>query len=411
MKLFRVEAIEALSPKLEGDVIVRQSRIQEILIYLSLLAFAAIILVSIFGTYSKKISAKGYVSTNKGVVQVYPSRNGVVSNIHVSEGDKIEAGEAIATINYEVNTIENTLADKMYLESTLNSISLIRNQIDLNHKVHETKLEQVRKNILSTETRLDLLKNKQNDFLNKYNREKERLESHRKLFLENYISQETYNVQIQKYDAAYERFDAVNFEILSTNSELDQFRSSLKNMPIEHRLLTSRLKEQINSLVLRKIEIEYKLNDSIVAPVSGFVTSIQYSTGQNLHLNMPITTIIPGDSEYVIELLLSSNYLGRINIGSKVFIKYNAFPYQLYGLHEGTVIETSKYIVNAPSEPRNSFTQNRSNFRVRVELEEELIKNERATIPLTPGMTVTAEIVQEERPLWAWIFANIKGIF
>jgi hemolysin D len=93
--------------------------------------------------------------------------------------------------------------------------------------------------------------------------------------------------------------------------------------------------------------------------------------------------IVPDDALRV-EAQLQNKDVGFVEVGQRVAVKVEAFPYTRYGYLTGTITEISN---NAVQDKKLGLT-----FPVRIHLDTNRIKVEKRWIELTPGMSVTADI-------------------
>jgi membrane fusion protein len=62
---------------------------------------ASLLLYLVFGQYTRKIRASGYLVPNAGVIKVTASQAGIVSRLSVVEGQHVALGETLAVLNSE----------------------------------------------------------------------------------------------------------------------------------------------------------------------------------------------------------------------------------------------------------------------------------------------------------------------
>lgn len=99
--------------------------------------------------------------------------------------------------------------------------------------------------------------------------------------------------------------------------------------------------------------------------------------------------------------------VGDIRPGQQVHLRYDAFPHQRYGQHEGTV----RRVVPAELTPDEvmviigdpALAQARPLFRVDVELMGETPGGQERGVRLLPTMTLEADILIERRRIWEWV--------
>jgi hemolysin D len=123
---------------------------------------------------------------------------------------------------------------------------------------------------------------------------------------------------------------------------------------------------------------------SLSAPVGGTVQQLSVHTlGGVVTGAQSLMEIVPDDALEV-EAQLQNRDAGFVEVGQRVAVKIEAFPYTRYGYLNGTVIAVSN---DATQDKRRGLT-----FPIRVRLETNRIRVDNRWITLTPGMAVTADI-------------------
>jgi hemolysin D len=129
----------------------------------------------------------------------------------------------------------------------------------------------------------------------------------------------------------------------------------------------------------------------IVAPVDGVITDVTSTQpGDKIQANSPLGGIAPKNARPILKLEIAEHDRAFLREGLPVQLKFNAFPYQRYGLIRGTL----QYI--SPATKPSSATK-QPVYEGRVTLEQEAYKVGETSYPLRYGMTATAEIVVRER--------------
>lgn len=121
------------------------------------------------------------------------------------------------------------------------------------------------------------------------------------------------------------------------------------------------------------------------APVSGTVFSIaKRSVGSVLREAEEFITIVPSDSDLEAEVMISPEDVGRIRVGDKVVMKFDAYPYTRYGTLDGRVrwISADAKVVNEETQ-RNMFVS-------RIQLLETSLAGKNT---LKPGFTLSADLI------------------
>ena len=98
-QLFRQEAIEFQRGQREfGDIALLQPVSTKLLAWLLTVVVAAAIVFLSFAEFSRKQTVAGFLIPASGTMKVFPTREGVVSDLHVEEGQHVEAGDPLFTV-------------------------------------------------------------------------------------------------------------------------------------------------------------------------------------------------------------------------------------------------------------------------------------------------------------------------
>lgn len=131
----------------------------------------------------------------------------------------------------------------------------------------------------------------------------------------------------------------------------------------------------------------------IVAPVDGVITDVTATQlGDKIQANTPLGGIAPKNARPILKTEIAEYDRAFLREGLPVKLKFNAFPYQRYGLIGGTL----EYISPA-TKPAPQTKQPVYEGRVALERDHYLVADKK--YPLRYGMTATVEIVVRERRL------------
>jgi HlyD family secretion protein len=131
----------------------------------------------------------------------------------------------------------------------------------------------------------------------------------------------------------------------------------------------------------------------IVAPTSGIVTDLTSTQpGDKVQANSPLGGIVASNARYVVKVEIGEQDRAFLREGQSVKLKFNAFPYQRYGVIDGTL----DYI--SPTTRASSQTK-QPVYEGRVSLERDHYQVGDTKYSLRYGMTATVEIVVRRRRL------------
>lgn len=139
----------------------------------------------------------------------------------------------------------------------------------------------------------------------------------------------------------------------------------------------------------------------LIAPVAGTVQQLAISApGAIVTAAQPLLLIVPGDQPVEIEAVLANRDVGAVRVGQRVSIKVDAYDFTRFGMLEGRVASVSSDAMNDD--------KNRPVYGVRVQLDPRGLWVDGRQLPLTPGMTVRAEIKTSRRRLISYFLSPLQ---
>lgn len=218
-------------------------------------------------------------------------------------------------------------------------------------------------------------------------------------------------------------------QLLTTRQQLEAdllaASTGLETDQAQLRRLQAQLRQEIAENSSRKAIL-------ITAPEDGIITTVTYAPGQSIASGQALATIIPklvrpldNAPELEIHLYAPSRGSGFVVPGQKVLIRYQAFPYQKFGLQKGTIINVSTTPFSPNELPNNvastilsnyqqsmlGISSNEALYRIKVRPEKATISAYGKELPLKPGMTLEADIMQDSRKIWEWIAEPLLAIY
>jgi HlyD family secretion protein len=197
-------------------------------------------------------------------------------------------------------------------------------------------------------------------------------------------------------------------ELVQAEAQLEASGEQLKKLRLDYEAAANELAtaEEKLRLQLNTARVEADTADrirfenidkdnflQIVAPVSGVVTDLSSTQpGDKVQANTPLGGIAPSNSRSVVKVEIAENDRAFLREGLPVKLKFNAFPYQRYGVINGTL----EYVSPA-TKPSQQTRQ--PVYEGRVSLERDYYPVAETKYPLRYGMTAEVEIVVRQRRL------------
>jgi membrane fusion protein len=189
-------------------------------------------------------------------------------------------------------------------------------------------------------------------------------------------------------------------------TQREQLRA-IDNQISERRLQASRSEAEIGAQraqLAEQREALLRTNEvTLTAPIAGEIGDVPVEVGQRARPDASLVTVVPEGSRLEVWLYAPTRAIGFVRPGQEVRLLFDAFPYQTYGAGRGTVTE----VAQVPTEPNAIDTQlgiDEPVFRIRVAIDRLAPRAEAADRRLRPGMTLSANLVQDRRPLWEIFF-------
>jgi hemolysin D len=144
------------------------------------------------------------------------------------------------------------------------------------------------------------------------------------------------------------------------------------------------------------------------SPVDGTVAQLAVHTiGGVVEPAKPIMVIVPKGGALVAEVKLANRDMGFVKVGQPVAVKLEAFPFTRYGAVPGHVewmsadaVEDEKAAAVKPADQGLVFT-------LRVSLDRLSIPSNGSRVPLSSGMSVTADIRTGKRTIMSYLLSPI----
>ena len=180
-------------------------------------------------------------------------------------------------------------------------------------------------------------------------------------------------------------------------------------LPLEQSKRLSQLQSQKADLQIQLSSIEQQRLGELRAPKSGVVSGLLVKTGKNVSQGQNLLTILPEHSQMQAVIYVPTSAFGFIEAGQATRLRYHAFPYEKFGVYDGTIKEISNSVI-LPEETSTPGLIEQPAYRVVVALQEQTVKAYGKATALRAGMMLDADIVIEERSLLRWLFDPVFSV-
>lgn len=407
--LLRANAVKQQSARLDGDVIIAQPVSTSFLTTVLLCVVIAIIAFLSLTSFNRKETVSGYLKPDIGLAKVVSSRAGVIQQLYVDDGQQVQAGDRLALVTVPEHLSAGDSLTASLFQGLLQQTELVnlRKQQVINQlSQQETELSArltLSRNLLSD------IKVQQHLLQQRLQLNQQRYQNYQDLTQRGAISTNELQQQHELVLNIQQQLAELNASEQSQKAQIEQLSGQLQRLPSEQQQQLAVLDSDISRLKQQQTELNARGELLITAPIAGRVTNLVAEIGNNVQMGLPLLTIMPDNAELQAVLLVPTRAYGFVMPGQQTRLRFDAFPYQRFGLYEGEVIKTAQAIV-LPNEVDMPVAVQEPVYRVEVALAQQHIRAYGNTVPLQSGMLLSADIVLEQRSLLAWLFEPVLSL-
>jgi hemolysin D len=363
------------------------------------------------GRINEVAHAQGKLIPKGAVYRIDPVDMGKVSRVLVKEGQFVQAGQPIVELDPELEANE---VDRLEKELAANQTQLTQMQTLMTQLIMQAQTRsaiaraatdgqkaaaiQAQGSIGNNQAIIDQLKADSAA-------QETRLDRLQSLVKEGAISQEQVFQAEQSLRERQRSITERQGALDQTQAEADKMQSELVQKQAEEQQFQLEAQQQIQQLRMQITQLQAKADQTqtllqsaqakrreriVSAPVSGEVSTLLIrNPGEVVQPGQPVAEIAPRHQPLVLSAVLPSREAGFVKVGMPVQLKFDAFPYQNYGIVAGKVMTISP---DAQADQQLGQV-----YRVEVQLDQDHVTNEHQRVLFKAGQTASAEIVTRQR--------------
>jgi len=406
--LFRQEALNAQQDSHGAALGIRPISAPLLTSFFAVL-MVAVLLLLVFGSYTKKERVAGVVQTQQGVALIVPPQGpqglGTIKRVLVTEGQHVKAGDVIVEVSQERFTDAGN-TDALLEENLQAQHTRLQNQAEGQQLVSTATRESLEQRITHARRDIDTLNEEirlQEQQISAAQRMVAQLEP---LLADRVISELQFEQQRSLLLELQARLQTLKRQRTAAEGEAAQAADNLRRLEGQQRVDRAGLDRDLLALQQEQVQRRAARVTLIKAPVDGVISGLTATPGQSLSASGVLASLVPDHAALEALLYVPSTAIGFIKPGQSVRMSYDAFPYQRFGQYRGTVRSVSQTDMPMQSNSNNNSDNNkdrRAVFLVRVTLEQDSVKAYGTAIRLHPGLTLTADVEFDRRRLIRWM--------
>jgi HlyD family secretion protein len=412
------------------------ARLPRTVFYIVGALFAILLVWSIFGRVDIVASAEGRLVPKTFTKIVQPAEAGIVREILVEDGQEVKEGQVLirmdaTTAGADLSTLKNEsilksltlrridaeLAGKPFMMNASDPPQLF-NQVTAQYNARrqayldalsqeQAALEKAKFDLVSAEQTLQKLR----ATLPLY---RQAAQSYERLVKEGFVSEMGANDKIREKIEKEQDFKAQEANVGSLKQTITQSQKKLAQIKsnYESQLLNERIE---NSSLSQKAEGELTKQQfksgllALRAPQAGIVKDMNLTTiGTVVQPGAVLLNIVPKSEPLIAEVAIRNEDVGFVQAGQAAKVKLSAYPFQKYGLVEGTV-EGVAADANVSDQKQNA--QQPQTYKAYVKLKDQLLRAPNGEqLKLTAGMAVVSEIHQGKRSVIEYLLSPVQKV-
>lgn len=411
--LFREQALVGQMPQTMGGIVLARPLSFTFLTLFAALASVGMCFFLAWSTYTQRSTVIGQLVPDSGLIKVHAPLPGIVIERKVAEGEEVKEGQVLYVVSSErqasaVGSIQASISGQVEQRQ----ISL-RAEAEKAALLHRQERDNLQRKIAALRAELAQLNAQIGLQEQQVSLAQAAFGRYQELLQRQYISPEMLE---RKQEAVLEqqaRRQALERARLGIERELSGEENVLDSLPLKHQNQLAQLERLLSQAAQELSESEGKRRLLITAPQAGIVAAVVAEPGQTVDGGRPLLSIVPSNARLHAALYAPTRAIGFVKPGDRVLIRYQAYPYQKFGHHAGTVQTVSRTALPAAEFSVPGVVETNANeplYRIHVRLDGQAIHAYGKPQALQAGMLLEADILQETRHLYEWLLEPLYSI-
>jgi hemolysin D len=200
----------------------------------------------------------------------------------------------------------------------------------------------------------------------------------------------------EEQNSSQSLLQAGKLAILKNQQQLKDLQSQITGL--QSQILQT--KSEITSL---NIQLQQRI---VRSPIDGVIFELPFSKpGAVVQPGQRIAQVAPKNADVVLRANMPIQDSGFLKLGMTVKVKFDAYPYQEYGIVEGKVTW-----ISPDSKVEQTPQGNIETYELKITLDQQYVENGEKRISLSSGQTANAEVIIRQRRIIDFVLDPFKKL-
>ncbi|MEH1809508.1 HlyD family efflux transporter periplasmic adaptor subunit [Nostoc sp.] len=180
-------------------------------------------------------------------------------------------------------------------------------------------------------------------------------------------------------------------------------QEQLKDIQAQITATQSEIAQTKSQLISTRLQIQQRV---VRSPINGVIFELPTTKpGAVVQIGQRIAQIAPTKTDFVLRANMPNQDSGFLKLGMPVKVKFDAYPFQEYGIVQGKVTW-----ISPDSKVSQTPQGNIETYELEITLDQQYVQNGNKRIPLGAGQTANAEVIIRQRRVIDFVLDPFKKL-
>lgn len=389
----------------------------------AIVAGCALVAFAAWAEVTRKARVAGILAPVHGILQLSAAAGGVLLEQRATEGEVVAAGQVIFVLDTDRSTTQGAAAALVAVH-----LSQRRNALQAERSARETQLRQRQQALadrqLGLQREMDQAQEEARLAQHRVQIAQQGLTRLQALARDGFIAEAQVQAKQDEWLDLRARAEAARRAVGGLERDLRTLSSERQAANAQWATDAARLDRELAGIEQEAADNGSRQTLAVRAPRGGRLTAVHVPRGAHVQAGQTLATLLPqgqgqgqgpsDPSTLRAELFAPSRTAGFVRPGQDVWVRYAAYPFQKFGMARGHVDSVSHTPVNPQDLPpgqaqalMQAAQSQEPMYRITVTLASQTVQAHGRPEPLKPGMALEADVLQERRAVWEWMFEPV----